>query len=446
MTSATGRPIDAIAETSRRGTSMAAPDEASALKTAGSIGSTTIQRHRDVGQQHGGVVVGVVDGDPSHPGCLVLGPLRQQRRLAVAGRGDDAHHRRCLVGEQPGEQFGPGDDPRSRRQGHAASTPRRRRCALSGATGAESPNGRRASPAMPRTDRSLSPARSYQKYPACRSRTTSSIGPPPTTSGPLHGGGEGQSSARLRPTLTARPTIEQRGPYAAAEAECSGIGDQRRPTHGEGDDVQHGDLVRRSGDALSSAAGDRVQRREQLGARRRAQLGTGGLGPHDLLERCDCVSDRRVAVRAAAPLGAARRLEVVVQRDVDRIGAHVWTGRGPRQPRRRGSLVGDDVVCRPEVPRLAGQREADQHTERRPERRHERGRDTLHVVVLASRHDDTDREPRSEGDEEGGHQTSDDEHSPPAARSASPRRPTAGSRARRTAAARRRRRSAAPDR
>ena len=39
MTSATGRPIDAIAETSRRGTSMAAPDDASARNTAGSIGS-----------------------------------------------------------------------------------------------------------------------------------------------------------------------------------------------------------------------------------------------------------------------------------------------------------------------------------------------------------------------------------------------------------------------
>jgi hypothetical protein len=52
-----------------------------------------IQGDGQVGQQHGRVVVAVVDRHPAHPVCGVLGPLGQQGRLAVAGRGDHTDHR-----------------------------------------------------------------------------------------------------------------------------------------------------------------------------------------------------------------------------------------------------------------------------------------------------------------------------------------------------------------
>ena len=54
-----------------------------------------VQRHRDGGRQDGGVVVAVVDRDPSHPWPLALGPLCEQGRLAVAGRGDHGDDRRA---------------------------------------------------------------------------------------------------------------------------------------------------------------------------------------------------------------------------------------------------------------------------------------------------------------------------------------------------------------
>ena len=52
-----------------------------------------IQRRRDVGQQDGWVVVLCLDRDPRHATRRVLGPLAQERRLAVAGRGRDRHNR-----------------------------------------------------------------------------------------------------------------------------------------------------------------------------------------------------------------------------------------------------------------------------------------------------------------------------------------------------------------
>jgi hypothetical protein len=50
----------------------------------------TVKRGGDVGQQDRRIVVAVVDRNPAHPAPLALGPLGQQRGLAVAGGSDDA--------------------------------------------------------------------------------------------------------------------------------------------------------------------------------------------------------------------------------------------------------------------------------------------------------------------------------------------------------------------
>ena len=53
-----------------------------------------VHRHRDVGEQDDRIVVAVVDADPRHMRFAAFGPLRQQRRLAVAGWGDHRDHGR----------------------------------------------------------------------------------------------------------------------------------------------------------------------------------------------------------------------------------------------------------------------------------------------------------------------------------------------------------------
>ena len=151
--------------------------------------------------------------------------------------------------------------------------------------------------------------------------------------------------------------------------------------------------------------------------------------------------------RRRATRSARVACEVLAQRVVDRLRSDARAGRRPRQPRRRRGLVGDDVLRRLQVARLASQAEGDQHPEGRPEGGHQGRRDTLHVVVLARRHDRPYHQPGAEGDQHGERRANRRRAAPPAVRSASPcRLPTAGFRWSRTAAACPGRRSTAPDR
>jgi hypothetical protein len=72
-----------------------------------------IQRDREVGQQHRGIVVALVHREPTHPGALALGPLGQQGRFAVTGRSDHRDDRRGMRSQQPIQQRRAGHDPRA---------------------------------------------------------------------------------------------------------------------------------------------------------------------------------------------------------------------------------------------------------------------------------------------------------------------------------------------
>ena len=71
-----------------------------------------VDGHGDGGQQDCGVVVAIVGRDPTHARLLALGPLRQQRRLAVAGRGDDRDDGRGVLRGQAVDEERPDHDPR----------------------------------------------------------------------------------------------------------------------------------------------------------------------------------------------------------------------------------------------------------------------------------------------------------------------------------------------
>ena len=88
-----------------------------------SEGLDAIEGGGEVRQQDRRVVVVLVDRDPSDPGSVPLGPLGQERRLAVAGRGDHGQDHRCLGGGEPVHQRGPCDDPRTRPRAGSTSTP-----------------------------------------------------------------------------------------------------------------------------------------------------------------------------------------------------------------------------------------------------------------------------------------------------------------------------------
>ena len=152
---------------------------------------------------------------------------------------------------------------------------------------------------------------------------------------------------------------------------------------------------------------------KQLGADRRAQLGACRFGPHDLFHGGDRVGNPGVAALGTivTPLAGSRRFEIVAEGAMDRLGPNTRAGGRPGQPRRRRLLVGDDVLGRLQVARLAGECEADQHPEGRPERGHQRCPDALHVVVLVRRNDRPGSEPRAEGDQQGQRQPAGDEDS-----------------------------------
>ena len=75
-----------------------------------------IERRCDVGEQDLRVVVPLVDRDPGEGRTRVLGPLRQQRRLAVARRGDHRDDPARVPVRQPVKQrrtaYGPGPHQR----------------------------------------------------------------------------------------------------------------------------------------------------------------------------------------------------------------------------------------------------------------------------------------------------------------------------------------------
>jgi hypothetical protein len=76
-----------------------------------------VQGSGEVAQQHHRVVVAPVDRDPSRPMPLAPDPLRKGGGLAVAGRGDHAHHQHGLRRKQPIHQGGPRHDTRAGRRG-----------------------------------------------------------------------------------------------------------------------------------------------------------------------------------------------------------------------------------------------------------------------------------------------------------------------------------------
>ena len=75
-----------------------------------------VQRRRHVAEQDLRVVVPVVYGHPGERLPVELGPLCQQRRLAVPGRRDHRHDRGRAVRRQPADQRGAGDGPGPRRR------------------------------------------------------------------------------------------------------------------------------------------------------------------------------------------------------------------------------------------------------------------------------------------------------------------------------------------
>jgi hypothetical protein len=102
-----------------------------------------VERGGEVGEQHDRVVVAVVGRHPARPRPVELGPLGQERGLAVAGRRHHRDHGRRAVGHQPPEQRGARHDAR----------PGRRRPEL----GLQQPERGRRPPARARAAAHLSP-------------------------------------------------------------------------------------------------------------------------------------------------------------------------------------------------------------------------------------------------------------------------------------------------
>jgi hypothetical protein len=73
-----------------------------------------VQCGGEVRQEDRGVVVLPLDGKPGHAVRCLVGPLTQQRRLAVARRSDDRHHRHVGRCAQPIQQGGPTHRSRAR--------------------------------------------------------------------------------------------------------------------------------------------------------------------------------------------------------------------------------------------------------------------------------------------------------------------------------------------
>ena len=70
-----------------------------------------VQRRRHVAEQHLGVVVSLIDRHPGEGVAIALGPLRQQRRLAVSRWRGNRHNRRTVITRQPFDQRRPANRP-----------------------------------------------------------------------------------------------------------------------------------------------------------------------------------------------------------------------------------------------------------------------------------------------------------------------------------------------
>ena len=100
-----------------------------------------VERDCEVGEEHGRVVVSIVDRHPSHPARLQTRELRQQRRLAIPGWRHHGDQWDRIGSRQRIEERTPGHDPRARPVAPTAWTHRgrsrpetsRRACALGGA-------------------------------------------------------------------------------------------------------------------------------------------------------------------------------------------------------------------------------------------------------------------------------------------------------------------------
>ena len=68
-----------------------------------------VERRGDVLEEDEGVVVALVDGHPRERARIAGGPLREQRRLAVTGGGDDEHDREGAGGAQAVDERRPRD-------------------------------------------------------------------------------------------------------------------------------------------------------------------------------------------------------------------------------------------------------------------------------------------------------------------------------------------------
>ena len=75
-----------------------------------------VDRRREVGEQHDRVVVMAVERQPGDVTRVDRRPLRQQRGLAIAGRGAHEHDPRPLRGAQPLDHHRAADHPRTRRR------------------------------------------------------------------------------------------------------------------------------------------------------------------------------------------------------------------------------------------------------------------------------------------------------------------------------------------
>ena len=135
---------------------------------------------------------------------------------------------------------------------------------------------------------------------------------------------------------------------------------------------------------------ERVERRGQLAAGRGAQPWRRARRPHRALETGERLpGTRALASRGSItlPFVSTHSLEIVGERGLDRLRLDAVRRGRPRQPGRRRSLARHIVLRRSQVTSFAGERQRDQHGERRPQRRHEWRGDAKDLVLLGHRHE-----------------------------------------------------------
>ena len=176
------------------------------------------------------------------------------------------------------------------------------------------------------------------KNPVPRSRSTASMGSPVATSPPSHGRGDGEQQRQAQPDHAGQPGDQQRRPHAGAEGERTCVGDQRHAAGDERDHVEPGQVAVGGGQPGPAAGGEGVERGEQLGAGRRAQLGGAPPGPARPARGRrgpPWWPSRAGLVDRPFPLVLPRRPQVGGQRLLDGSRVDLGAGRRPGQARRR---------------------------------------------------------------------------------------------------------------